>query len=200
MVVSESMSIENEIVAAIRRIMRAVDLHSRRLVEEHGLTGPQLAVLQEADRLGPVTAGALARAVHLSQPTVSGILDRLNKRGLVDRRRGDRDRRSVIVTVTTLGQAALSTTPSLLQDSFRSELAKLEDWERSMIFATLQRIATMMDAEAISASPVLVTGPFGDGTGDLPLDASPSQSEAAGGDDASKAAAKSRPPLNPNRN
>ena len=42
---------EDQIVVAIRQIIRAVDLHSRRLVQAHGLTGPQLAVLQEVSRL-----------------------------------------------------------------------------------------------------------------------------------------------------
>ena len=66
------LSMENQIVAAIRRIMRAVDLHSRRLAEEHGLTGPQLATLQAAASLGESSTGTLARAVHLSGPTVTG--------------------------------------------------------------------------------------------------------------------------------
>lgn len=155
---AHSLSIEDEIVASIRRIMRAVDLHSRRLLEEHGLTGPQLATLHETARLGPVAPGALARALHLSQATVSGILDRLEKRGMIERSRNDRDRRSFIVTVTAAGESALQATPSLLQDRFRSELTRLDEWERTMILAMLQRIATMMDAETISASPVLVTG------------------------------------------
>ncbi|MGD8396166.1 MAG: MarR family winged helix-turn-helix transcriptional regulator [Candidatus Eiseniibacteriota bacterium] len=152
---------EDQIVAAIRRIMRAVDLHSRWLYDEFGLTGPQLAALQEAARLVRAPAGALARALHLSAPTVTGILDRLEKKGLVDRTRATRDRRSVIVRVTALGHETLEVAPSLLQDRFRTQLARLAEWERSMILATLQRIAAMMDVEDLAADPVLVTGPVG---------------------------------------
>ncbi len=155
-----SLSIEDQIVAAIRRIMRAVDLHSRHLAEEHGLTGPQLATLQAASRLGEASStGALARAVHLSGPTVTGILDRLAKRGLVERARSGQDRRSVTITITRHGEEVLAAAPSLLQDRFRAELARVEDWERNMILAMLQRIAAMMDAESLDASPVLVPGP-----------------------------------------
>ncbi len=153
-----SLSMENQIVAAIRRIMRAVDLHSRRLAEEHGLTGPQLVTLQAAANLGVSSTGALARAVHLSGPTVTGILDRLAKRGLVDRTRNGQDRRSVTVCLTCDGEDALATAPSLLQDRFRQELTKLEEWEQTAILATLQRIAAMMDAESLDASPLLVPG------------------------------------------
>ncbi len=140
--------------------MRAVDLHSRHLAEEHGLTGPQLAILKAASRLGESSStGALARAVHLSGPTVTGVLDRLAKRGLVERTRNGQDRRSVTITITRRGEEVLAAAPSLLQDRFRGELARVEDWEQTMILAMLQRIAAMMDAESLDASPVLVPGP-----------------------------------------
>lgn len=155
----DSQSTETQIVAAIRRIIRAVDLHSRRLVDEHGLTGPQLAVLREAAALGRTSVSALARRVHLSQPTVTGIVDRLERRGLAERCRDSEDRRSVNVNVTVAGHKVLNRAPSLLQDRFRRELAKLREWERTLTLASLQRIAEMMEAETLDASPVLVAGP-----------------------------------------
>jgi DNA-binding MarR family transcriptional regulator len=151
-----SLDLEDLIVAAIRRLMRAVDLHSRRLVDEYGLTGPQLATLQEAAKTGPVAASALARAVHLSGATMTGILTRLEKRGFVERTRGESDRRTVIVSVTDIGRTVLARAPSLLQDRFRQELSGLETWEQLMMLANLQRIASMMDAEALDAAPHLV--------------------------------------------
>ncbi len=150
--------IEDDIVAAIRRIIRAVDLHSRRLHDAHGLTGPQLATLREAARLGPVTAGVLARQVSLSQATITGIATRLERRGLVERRRGEPDRRTVRISVTTMGHQILESAPSLLQERFRRELALLEPWERTATLATLQRISAMMGAEELSAAPHLVSG------------------------------------------
>ena len=151
-----TLDLEDRIVAAIRRLMRAVDLHSRRLVDEFGLTGPQLATLQEAARLGPVSATALARAVHLSGATMTGILTRLEKRGYVERTRGATDRRTVLVSVTDVGRDALSRAPSLLQDRFRAALSGLATWEQLMMLANLQRIASMMDAEGLDAAPHLV--------------------------------------------
>ncbi len=153
-----NLSIENQIVAAVRRIIRAIDIQSRRLVDDFGLTGPQLVTLEAAVELGPVSASALAKAVHLSRPTLTGILDRLERRGLISRERDQLDRRSWSVTVTSTGHKILEETPSLLQDRFRSELAKLEEWEQTLTLATLQRIASMMEAEELDAAPVLVTG------------------------------------------
>ncbi|MBK8974793.1 MAG: MarR family transcriptional regulator [Planctomycetes bacterium] len=151
-------SLDDRIVAALRRIVRAVDLHSRRLVELHGLTGPQVALLRALDRLGPLAAGALAREVQLSQPTVTGIVSRLVQRGLVERARSAADRRSVVVEITAAGRVALARAPSLLQDRFRARLAGLESWEQTMLLAALQRVAAMMDASELGASPHLVPG------------------------------------------
>jgi len=88
---------------------------------------------------------------------MTGILDRLEKRGLVTRTRDKNDRRRVTVSVTDRGQAVLDDAPSPLQDRFHSEIAKLEEWEQTLMLSTLQRIATMMQAEGIEASPLLTT-------------------------------------------
>ncbi|MFN3242245.1 MAG: MarR family winged helix-turn-helix transcriptional regulator [Planctomycetota bacterium] len=166
----ESMDLEDLIVAAVRRLMRAVDLHSRRLVDEYGLTGPQLATLQTLQRRGPTVASNLARAVHLSGATMTGILNRLEKRGFVERTRGQSDRRTVQVSITAVGDEVLARAPSLLQDRFRKELSHLETWEQLMMLANLQRIASMMDAEQLDAAPHLVSeaGALDQPTTDLP--------------------------------
>lgn len=148
--------IETMIVVAIRRIVRAIDLHSRRLYEGVGLTAPQIAVLQAIGRLEPSAVGAIARHAHISAATATGILDRLEKKQMIRRQRGSDDRRTVEVTLTELGRETLAGAPSLLQDRFRIELARLEDWERSMLLSALQRIATLMDAQELDASPHLI--------------------------------------------
>lgn len=155
---SNNLPMEEQVIAALRRITRAIDLHSRLLLQKDGLTIPQLAALRAIQRLQPITVGALARDIHLGAATVTGILMRLAKRGLISRTRGDLDRRSVIVQLTDDGAKLVAEAPSLLQDRFHRELAKLQEWEQTMILATLQRIASMMDAEDIEAAPVLVPG------------------------------------------
>jgi len=152
------LSLEGQIIAAIRRITRAIDLHSRLLLQKNGLTIPQLSALQAIQRLQPVSIGALAREIHLGPATLTGILGRLESRKLVSRTRNDVDKRSVVVQLTDDGIALLKDAPSLLQDRFRVELSKLQEWEQTTILATLQRIASMMDAEDIEAAPVLVPG------------------------------------------
>ncbi|MBN2217322.1 MAG: MarR family transcriptional regulator [Pirellulales bacterium] len=153
---SDILGLEDQVIGALRRITRAIDLHSRLLLKTCGLTVPQLAALRAIERCQPTTVGALAREIHLGQATVTGILSRLEGRGLVVRTRGSRDRRSVHVELTEAGAALLHETHSPLHERFHRELARIEEWERTMILATLQRIAAMMDAEAIESATALM--------------------------------------------
>ena len=73
--------------------------------------------------------------------------------------RGLGDRRSVVIGVTEEGLRVLDAAPSLLQDRFRAELARLEEWERHGMLSALERIASMMDAEGIDAAAILEVGP-----------------------------------------
>ena len=154
----ENLSIENQVIVALRRITRAIDLHSRSLMQQHGLTAPQLAALQVVSQHEPVSGSAVARRIHLSLPTVTGIFNRLETQKLVKRSRNGQDRRIVMVELTEGGAGLLKSAPSLLQDRFRGALAKLEKWEQTQLLASLQRIAAMMDAEEIEAAPVLTPG------------------------------------------
>ena len=152
---------EQSIVAALRRIIRAVDIHSRKLGQEHGLTAPQLAAMQEIERNGCASAGEIARRIHLSPGTVTGIISRLEQRGFVRRAASKVDRRRVEIRLSPAGVNALDRAPSLLQDRFRRSLGQLQDWEQQMLLAALQRIASLMDASELDASPHLTIGEVG---------------------------------------
>lgn len=156
--VTKSHRLDEAIVTALRRIIRAVDLHSRDLLQNFGLTAPQLMTLQELARLAPVPVGVLSKAVHVSQATMTGILDRLEQQALVQRTRDGVDRRSVTMTITPEGTNLLRKAPSLLQDHFREKLAALKPAEQMAMLEALEQIAEMMGATELTATPILVTG------------------------------------------
>lgn len=152
----------DEVLVALRRVIRAVDLHSRALVRSHGLTAPQALVLKEIVAAGELQVGALAQRVSLSHATITDILNRLERRGLVSRSRSEVDRRRVLVRATAAAEQTLERAPPLLQESFAARFTGLADWEQSMLLASLQRIAALMDAERIDAAPVLAAGGVND--------------------------------------
>jgi DNA-binding MarR family transcriptional regulator len=131
---------------------------SERLSKEFGLTTPQLLILRSIRDLGDVTIGLLSNEVNLSQATVTTIIDRLEDRGLVSRRRSEQDRRKVYTTLTREGKKILKNAPAPIQEEFINSFQDLNDWEQSLILSTVQRVAAMMDAGKIDAAPLLDVG------------------------------------------
>ncbi len=153
------MDISDEVLRNLRKIIRAIDLHSKNLVSHHGLTGSQALLLREllqADE--PLPVSVLAARVSLSHATVTDILNRLTRKQLVLRDRDERDKRRVLVALTEEGRKVISGLPSLLQEEFLRRFQGLEAWEQTAILSTLQRVASLMKAEGLDAAPFLASG------------------------------------------
>lgn len=148
----------DEVLVALRRVIRATDLHSKHLAKTTGLTAPQILLLQTLRDKGEVTIGELASEMSLSQATVTTILDRLEKRDLVFRERSKEDKRKVHAYLTDQAMETLKEAPIPLQEQFTRQFGDLQEWEQTMIISSLQRVAQMMDAQHIDASPVLDIG------------------------------------------
>jgi DNA-binding MarR family transcriptional regulator len=144
-----------QVLQALRRIMRATDLYSKKLAAEHQLTVPQLLCLLAIHEGEPLTATSIAKRVHLSASTVVGILDRLGTKRLVVRRRDSRDRRIVNVTLSGRGRGAVAGAPSPLQERFVRAFEELPVTEQQTVAAALQRIVALMEAKELDAAPML---------------------------------------------
>jgi DNA-binding MarR family transcriptional regulator len=144
-----------QVLISLRKIIRAIDLHSKKLERELGLTGPQLLIMQLIEKNRVTTSGVIAREVSLSQATVTSILDRLEKKAYILRARTDADKRKVMVSLTESGQQAIVGAPTLMQEHFIHSFSQLEDWEQSLLISSVQRIAEMMDASDLDAAPLL---------------------------------------------
>jgi DNA-binding MarR family transcriptional regulator len=152
------MDLIEEVLIALRRVIRATDLHSKHLAKTTGLTAPQILVLQAIRDKGQITIGELAKDISLSQATVTIILDRLENRKLVFRERSEEDKRKVHAYLTDAAHEVLKNAPMPLQDHFTKRFRDLHNWEQTMILSALQRVAHMMDAQDIDASPFLDIG------------------------------------------
>ena len=148
----------NAVLIALRRIIRATDLHSKYLAKNTGLTTPQILLLQTLRDKGTESVGTLAKEMSLSQATVTNILDRLEKKQLVTRERSSSDRRVVMIKLHDDALTILKDAPLPLQERFTREFNNLHEWEQLMITSSLVRIAQMMDAEHIDVGPVLDGG------------------------------------------
>lgn len=149
------------LLIALRRITRAIDLHSKKLQKESGLTTSQLLVIEAIEKLNNPTPSSIAREILLSQGTVTNLVDRMERKGLVRREKSASDKRSVYIVTTKEGLACYESAPELLQADFLNKFRNLETWEQHLLLSAFERVASMMDAGDIDASPILATGEIG---------------------------------------
>lgn len=144
-----------ELLIALRKVIRAIDLHSKHLSKTSGLTSPQLLIMLEIDKVSGVNSSQVAKTVNLSAATVTNILDRLENKGLISRVRNTQDKRKVGLYLTKNGKALLLKAPQALQEHFIANFSNLAQWEQSQLLSSMERLADMMNANEIDAAPLL---------------------------------------------
>jgi DNA-binding MarR family transcriptional regulator len=153
---SSSPDVCSEVLKALRKIIRAIDLNSKKISKQYHLTGPQLLIIKDLSEGGSCPVGNLAKRVSLSHATVTEIVDRLEKKGYLKRVKSEEDKRKTLVFLEEKATEVLKLKPTLIQERFVNEFTELPDWEQSMILSNFQKVAHLMDADSIDASPFLV--------------------------------------------
>jgi DNA-binding MarR family transcriptional regulator len=154
------------ILKSIRRIIRAVDIHSRKLSSQHGITTPQLVCLLSIAEQEPSRSSDIAKAISLSSATVIGILDRLETKGLIRRERSTTDRRVVNIWSTAEGKELIRNAPSPLQDMLAESIEDLSSMEQTSIAETFERVVGLMEIQTLDAAPILELGLMENSMGD----------------------------------
>jgi MarR family transcriptional regulator, organic hydroperoxide resistance regulator len=118
---------------------------SRRLTKEiaarHGLTGPQLTVVKLLDLLGDLSLSRLSEKIRAQNSTVTGIVDRMEREGLVVRARSAEDRRVVHIRLTEKGRALAREVPIEPLTVFRQALDTLSPNEVRDLLRILTKLA-----------------------------------------------------------
>lgn len=143
---------------ALRRILRATELYGRTLAKEAGLTAVQLRVLQIVAEKGRATPTEVSTRMGVTQATITALINKLVDKALIERQRSKRDRRQTNLVITELGKETVENAPDPLQQSYVKQFEALEEWEQAMLVAALERVAHMLDARELDASPVLTVG------------------------------------------
>jgi DNA-binding MarR family transcriptional regulator len=130
---------------AIVEAMLYLYTESRRITKglagRYGLTGPQLAVIKMLEPVGKLSLSELSSLIRARNSTVTGIIDRMEREGLVVRRRSEHDRRVINIELTAKGQklaGGISVEPVQI---FRQVLSELSARDRSELGRILNRLA-----------------------------------------------------------
>lgn len=137
------------ILHALSSLMRLLDIHSRRLAAKKDVTSAQLFVMKMLAMDGVDTATEVARRVHLSPSTVVGILDRLEEKGLAERRRDHADRRVVRLSLTAHGSKLIRETPHPVQDLLAERHNGMSAEEERRIADALEALVTHLGGDGV---------------------------------------------------
>ncbi len=150
-----SQNVVAEIIDNLRRVFQVVNEHSKRAEKETGITGPQLWAIKTIAQEAPIMVSELARRMYLHPATVVGILDRLEKQGLVARVRSTVDRRVVRVELTGQGQELVRKAPVVAQGLLVAGLENLPPKNLNNISSGLYQLVTLLGAQDVPPQPLL---------------------------------------------
>jgi DNA-binding MarR family transcriptional regulator len=118
---------------------------SRRITKELArradLTGPQLTVVKLLEQIGDLSLSELSERIRAQNSTVTGIIDRMEREGLVTRERSKEDRRVVYIRLTTKGRELAREIPVEPMEIFRSALESLSAQEMRDLLRIMTKVA-----------------------------------------------------------
>jgi len=146
-----------QIISSIRKIVRAINLESKKIDKAFGISIPQMLCLSMLNQSQNYQSNQkdLAEKLNLNASTMSGIIDRLEKKGLLARLPKQGDKRTTIVTLTSKGSGLLRSTPDLLQNRLLNRLVNAPFEEVSQIETGLNLLIKYLQIQDIEAANIL---------------------------------------------
>lgn len=126
-----------KITSQVRVLFRSIQLHSKRVEKECGLSSAMLWMMWELFAAPGMKVSDLARTLSVHISTCSNMLDKLETKGFVERKRSGSDQRAVHLYITEKGAAILAKAPRPAQGALSGALQKLSDRELDNLAAGL---------------------------------------------------------------
>jgi DNA-binding MarR family transcriptional regulator len=136
-----------EIVYEIYRLMQAGKLYTKELNKKYQVSAPQLNCLIALYENGPLPPSQIAKIIMVSSSTVTGIIDRLELKGLVTRMRKSHDRRVITIELTEVGRSLAHNAPPPIQDKIVDGLKRLPEGEIEEIVRSLRILTNMLNVQ-----------------------------------------------------
>ena len=147
--IPENEKVIKDIVWSVRRLVRAVDLDSQKISRQYGLTGSQSSVLRNLLKYGPTSSAGLSRMLYVTPSNITGVIDRLEKKTLVERVRKAGDRRVALIRLTESGEELSTKLPDPIEERFIAELADLEPEHVQLLGLAMDQILKLMGSKGV---------------------------------------------------
>ncbi len=145
----ENEGVIKEIVGSIRKLVRAVYLDSQKISRQFGLTGQQSQVLRLLLNGGSMSSADLSRLMYVTPSNMTGIIDRLERKGLVERIRKEGDRRVALINLTEAGKKLGKDIPDPIEKRLINELIDLDKDHVQFISMAMNQILDLIDVKDV---------------------------------------------------
>ena len=136
-----------QIVHSLRRLMQAEEHYTKELNKKFQVSTSQLVCLFALYEYGPMPPSQIAKHIMVNSSTVTGIIDRLEKKDLVKRVRSSLDRRVITINLTEAGKTLAEHAPPPIQLELVEGLKRFSEDELRQIVTALNRLAGLLDIE-----------------------------------------------------
>jgi DNA-binding MarR family transcriptional regulator len=138
-----------EIIHLIQRLMQAAEHYNKELCKRYKVSIPQLNCLVALYEKGPMPLNLIAQHIKVNSSTVTGIVDRLEGKGMVNRTRISHDRRVITVALTEAGLELAQNAPPPIQRKMVAGLERLSPGGRDQIIEALSRLTNLLDVDEL---------------------------------------------------
>jgi DNA-binding MarR family transcriptional regulator len=140
-----------DFMRALWRVNHALERMSSRMEESIGVTAQQRMVIRWVGKDRDITAGQLAARLHVDAGTVSAACKRLERKGLLRRRRDERDRRRVVLALTATGRALDRPTAGTVESAISRWLERTPSRDVQATDRVLTALSESLEVEAARA-------------------------------------------------
>ncbi len=146
-----------EILIKIRKIVRSINLESKKIQKDYGVSIPQILCLNYLSKANnfQATQGEIRKFLHLNSSTTSGIIHRLELKGLVARLPKIGDKRTVTISLTSKGDKLLEQLPPLLHEQLSDKLIKQDTEKLKNLESSLELLINLLEINSLDASPMI---------------------------------------------
>ncbi|MCA1587765.1 MAG: MarR family transcriptional regulator [Chloroflexi bacterium] len=146
----EAPSLEASLIGTVAPVMRHLVAHARRRRTWSELTYQQYNVLRMIDVNGPQPQGDVARRLMVSAPVVTRLAAGLADASLVERRTDAKDRRAVLLALTSTGRRRARAMRRDLLEAAHELLEPLPEERRAAVAAALEELQVLLPAQSAS--------------------------------------------------
>lgn len=136
-----------QIIFSIRRLIQASELYTKELNKNYQISAAQLNCILTLYEYGPLPPSKIADHMMVKSSTVTGVVDRLGKKGLAERMRNSPDRRVITIQLTDTGKQLAENAPPPIQQKIIDGLKNIGKTKIEQIVRSLNILTNMLDLQ-----------------------------------------------------